>query len=264
MKREGRWGLKWVNGAITQLAPGPMRRERQTTRPPSLIFTTGDRVVGDDYVSHDIVLGIVYFSDALREGRKFIGRLFKRRGGVGLIALTAMITFSPAGGRVALAQAIHGPPEAAAVEATIIAPLPITIATTADDESPAFGASLLAALRLGVLGQDINFIATSFEDGQAINPEIQFAAPEFLDFVLSPRPTLGGTVSTAGGTNTLYGGLNWHFRPFGQFEPFEPLFVDFFFGLSLHDGNSTDNNTVAQIHEQSGSHGCPSWVQAVL
>lgn len=240
-----------------------------------------------------------------------------------------IIAFSPAGGRAALAQAIHGPPEAAAVEATIrgraeqaaaieaviariaddpgavrsivgaqvaatpayregiaasaiaaypgfagaivgaagyapppptplppvaslaapvfvpepIAPLPITIAATADDETPAFGASLLAALRLGVLVQDINFIGTSFEDGQAINPEIQFAAPDFLDFVLSPRPTLGGTVSTAGGTNTLYGGLNWHFRPFGQFEPFEPLFLDFFFGLSLHDGNSTDDNT---------------------
>ena len=26
-----------------------------------MIFTTGERVVGDDYVSHDIVLGIVYF-----------------------------------------------------------------------------------------------------------------------------------------------------------------------------------------------------------
>ncbi len=161
--------------------------------------------------------------------------------------LTAIIAFSPAGGRAALAQEIHGPPESVTVEKAMIAepiaPLPITIAATADDESPAFDASLLAAFRLGVLVQDINFIGTSFEDGQAINLEIQFAAPDFLNFVLSPRPTLGGTVSTAGGTNTLYGGLNWHFRPFGQFEPFDPLFLDFFFGVSLHDGNSTDNNT---------------------
>ena len=50
-------------------------------------------------------------------------------------------------------------------------------------------------------------------------------------------------MSTAGGTNTLYGGLNWHFRPLRQYQPFDPLFFDFFFGLSLHDGNSTDKNT---------------------
>ena len=124
-----------------------------------------------------------------------------------------------------------------------IAPLPITMAATANDEARAFGASFLAAFRLGVLVQDITFIGTSFEGGQAINPEIQFVAPDIFEFALSPRPTLGGTVSTAGGTNTLYGGLNWHFRPFRRFEPLDPLFFDFFYGLSLHDGNSTDDNT---------------------
>ncbi len=88
-----------------------------------------------------------------------------------------------------------------------------------------------------MLAQDIDFISSSFEDGQAINGEIQFNPPELFEIIYSPRPTLGGTVSTAGGTNTLYGGLNWHFMPY------EPLFFDFFFGFSLHDGNSTGMNT---------------------
>ena len=100
-----------------------------------------------------------------------------------------------------------------------------------------FNLPYVAALRLAVLAQDIDFIGTSFEDGQAINGEIQFIAPELLEIIFSPRPTLGGTVSTAGGTNTLYGGLNWHFTPY------EPLFFDAFFGFSLHDGNATDFNT---------------------
>lgn len=122
--------------------------------------------------------------------------------------------------------------------------IPIPAAPPAIARPDRFGLPYVAALRLGVLGQDIGFIGSSFEDGQAIIMEIQLIAPDLFDIIYAPRPTLGGTVSTAGGTNFLYGGLNWHFEPFEQASTFEPLFFDLFFGFALHDGNSTGTNAV--------------------
>lgn len=69
-----------------------------------------------------------------------------------------------------------------------------------------------------------------------VNAEILFASPfpthdsPFLDALLRPRPAIGTTVATAGGTSEVYAGLTWDFPLIGGF------FLDASFGGTWHNG----------------------------
>lgn len=68
---------------------------------------------------------------------------------------------------------------------------------------------LVDEFKFGVLSHDIGLFDKHVESGSDINFEILFTPPEFFRVIGSPRPDLGGTLNTAGATNTGYFGLTW-------------------------------------------------------
>jgi lipid A 3-O-deacylase len=68
---------------------------------------------------------------------------------------------------------------------------------------------LVDELKFGVLAHDARLFGTHVESGADINFEMLFTPPEFSRIIGSPRPHLGGTLNTAGDTNTGYFGLTW-------------------------------------------------------
>ena len=77
----------------------------------------------------------------------------------------------------------------------------------------------------------------SRENGVFVNGEVLLASPfptwsdPLVDALLRPRPHLGTTIATAGGTSELYAGLTWDFPLVGGF------FLDASFGGAWHDGD---------------------------
>jgi lipid A 3-O-deacylase len=63
--------------------------------------------------------------------------------------------------------------------------------------------------KFGVLAHDIPVFASHVEPGSDVNFEMLFTPPDFLGIIGSPRPHLGGSLNTAGNTNTGYFGLTW-------------------------------------------------------
>ena len=63
--------------------------------------------------------------------------------------------------------------------------------------------------KFGVLAHDIAVFDSHVETGADVNFEMLFTPPDFLGGIGSPRPHLGGSLSTAGNTNTGYFGLTW-------------------------------------------------------
>eukprot|EP00435_Cladocopium_sp_Y103_P078131 s1_g1870.t1 len=93
---------------------------------------------------------------------------------------------------------------------------------------------------IGVLDHDIDLIASSHEDGLALNAELRFRSPDFFDFMWAPRPTFGITYATdSPATNTAYGGLTW------TIDIWDDVYTDLFFGLSVHDGNDNFDHFAA-------------------
>lgn len=120
----------------------------------------------------------------------------------------------------------------------------------ADELDPAdpSGGGILSEVKLGILQHDLEFLPVSREDGQAVNAEILFDSPRFLDVIWSPRPHLGGSVAFEGRTDQVYAGLTWTFRPFeGRLAP---LWFSAFGGGALHDGES---RTVSPRRKSLGS-----------
>lgn len=105
------------------------------------------------------------------------------------------------------------------------------------------GGGILSEVKLGILQHDIEFLPVSREDGQAVNAEILFGSPGFLDAIWSPRPHLGASVSLQGRTDHIYAGLTWTFRPIDE-GAFAPLWLSAFGGGALHDGESDTRNPV--------------------
>ena len=69
-----------------------------------------------------------------------------------------------------------------------------------------------------------------FED---VNFEALFRSPQLgaFQWLGSPRPAVGFTISTQGYESFVHGGLNWHWQ-FGQ----SPFFAELGLGLTVHDG----------------------------
>ncbi len=90
----------------------------------------------------------------------------------------------------------------------------------------------VSEVRIGVLLHDQAFLHERKETGQDLNLEVLFPSPRWKLFqaVRSPRPHLGASINNNGGTNQLYGGFTWEWRPAGN------AFVNGSLGLSLHDG----------------------------
>jgi lipid A 3-O-deacylase len=68
---------------------------------------------------------------------------------------------------------------------------------------------LVDEFKFGVLAHDVGLFDPHVESGADVNFEMLFTPPEFFRVIGSPRPHLGGTLNTAGNTNTGYFGLTW-------------------------------------------------------
>lgn len=87
-------------------------------------------------------------------------------------------------------------------------------AGTARAQSPFF----IDEVRGGVLAHDVRF-AGGREPGADVNAELLFVTPfpaawanplpDWLSWLATPRPHLGGDLNTAGATDQLYAGLTW-------------------------------------------------------
>lgn len=100
-------------------------------------------------------------------------------------------------------------------------------------ESRAQEDSFVSEIRAGVLKHDIGGdLGHRHERGYDINAEMLFTAPEnaVFDFLFSPRPHLGTSINTRGGSHQFYFGLTWHF------DFFEYTFLELSFGGSANTG----------------------------
>ena len=68
------------------------------------------------------------------------------------------------------------------------------------------------------------------EDGVDVNLELLFVSPDFLRFIWSPRPHIGGNINSRGDTSQGYFGLTW------EWTLWRGLFAGFSFGGAIHDG----------------------------
>ena len=68
---------------------------------------------------------------------------------------------------------------------------------------------LVDEFKFGVLAHDVGLFSTHVETGADINFEMLFTPPEAFSIIGSPRPHLGGSLNTAGNTNSGYFGLTW-------------------------------------------------------
>lgn len=102
----------------------------------------------------------------------------------------------------------------------------LTVATPASAQ--------VAEIRLGTNIHDINWHGggngEAKERSLAINGEILFEEPEFLQWAFSPQPYVGGAVNLEGETSYGGGGLLWRQTVSDKF------FIDASFGLVIHDG----------------------------
>jgi lipid A 3-O-deacylase len=62
---------------------------------------------------------------------------------------------------------------------------------------------------VGVLAHDVTLFGHHVESGSDVNLEVLFLPPDFLSFIGSPRPMIGGDINTAGNTSSGYLGLTW-------------------------------------------------------
>jgi lipid A 3-O-deacylase len=70
-------------------------------------------------------------------------------------------------------------------------------------------AQIVDEFKFGVLAHDIGLFGKHVESGADLNFEMLFTPPGFLSVIGSPRPHLGGSLNTAGSTNSGYFGLTW-------------------------------------------------------
>ena len=68
----------------------------------------------------------------------------------------------------------------------------------------------LYELKQGILAHDRGWFGTNREGfGPDYNFELMFNSPSFLDKVWSPKPILGLTQTSTGGSSLYYGGITW-------------------------------------------------------
>lgn len=94
-------------------------------------------------------------------------------------------------------------------------------------------AEILNEVRVGVAAHaiDINGGDPTAEEGADISVEAAFASPGPFRYILSPRPYLGASFNTSGGTDFWSLGLIWE-----QSFLRDRFFVEGDFGLAWHNG----------------------------
>jgi hypothetical protein len=91
--------------------------------------------------------------------------------------------------------------------------------------------ALFSGIKLGTLAHDAGLTGQTFEKGTDGNAELLFRElPPTLDMVGTPRPHLGFTVNSRGGTSQAYSGLTWTIPLQGRF------FSAIALGAAAHDG----------------------------
>ena len=91
----------------------------------------------------------------------------------------------------------------------------------------------LSEVRIGAMDHDAGVFGNSKEDGVDVNAELLFVSPDFLEVVFSPRPHIGVTPSTEGGTSHVYAGLAW------DWTFWDPFFVEATLAIAVHDGENS-------------------------
>jgi lipid A 3-O-deacylase len=98
-------------------------------------------------------------------------------------------------------------------------------------------AQIVDEFKFGALAHDIGLADHRVESGTDINFEMLFTPPAFLDVIGSPRPHLGGSLNTAGNTNSGYFGLTWGITLIQNlFRSGDGIFVNGSLGGALQDG----------------------------
>jgi len=91
-------------------------------------------------------------------------------------------------------------------------------------------------IRLGYLKHDIKGfnLCRRDEKGYDVNAELLWASPknEVFQFLYSPRPHLGFSINTEGGTDQFYAGLTW------RYDFLQYLFVEGGFGGEYNTGRT--------------------------
>ena len=107
------------------------------------------------------------------------------------------------------------------------------------NSTPSF--AQISEVRVGISNFDEQILDLGFsaingrENSIAINTEIIFDEPEFLEWALTPQPYINGTLNLEGETSYGGAGLLWR-QTFG-----EKAYGDFAFGLAAHTGNTNSD-----------------------
>jgi lipid A 3-O-deacylase len=92
-----------------------------------------------------------------------------------------------------------------ALRILILAAVVLSIAPiTAAAQSP-----IVDEFKFGILAHDVGLFDQRVESGADVNFELLFTPPDALTVIGSPRPQVGGSLNTAGGTSSGYFGLTW-------------------------------------------------------
>jgi len=92
----------------------------------------------------------------------------------------------------------------------------------------------LDELRFGIVAQSCCGYSPDNEQGVGINAEVAFKSPDLLSFIGSPKPLIGGTITTdSDATNHGYLALEWRYD-------LSRYFVSGSVGAAVHDGTLND------------------------
>lgn len=105
----------------------------------------------------------------------------------------------------------------------------------AQDETPRGAPSAVSETRIGAMAHDVGLFGGDEEDGVNVNAEILFTSPDFMQFLWSPRPHIGGSFNTSGDTSQAYIGMTW------DFNLTDSLFFEASLGGAIHDGKLNDD-----------------------
>ena len=113
----------------------------------------------------------------------------------------------------------------------------IALLIAALSSSAAAQTRVIDEFKIGVLAHDISLFDEHVENGADINFETLFVSPDFLGFIGSPRPHIGGSVNTAGNTDVGYFGLTWGITLLENLlAPGDGVFADASIGGAFQDG----------------------------
>ena len=90
----------------------------------------------------------------------------------------------------------------------------------------------VSEVRVGVQKHAASMIGnTTKETGIDGNFEVLFVSPDFMKYIWSPRPHIGGSINgSSNNTDFGYGGVTW------EWNPWKTMFIDVSFGFAVHNG----------------------------